>query len=340
MSPILLIVAAAALHPRTIALGPDVASGRKALRIECPVGRSTRLVFSIADLGVKYSAGARERLGLRKVASRPETVIVLSPPKHPAKGTVELTASGVDILVGVESTERGGDAEIRFVLGSPAPETRAPAAEPSATKAPTPSRSEQPAVTSQQPPREMPEASPPPSPRPASEPAASSSTQPPQNVTAPDEKAAQPPRADPPSTAGVATVVSSTGQGSEAPATLDMAGLLSAEPVVIGRREGQPGRPEMVLQDALKAERWVWLRFVLEGGAGQKVEQVSWEQGTRRGEAVHVQEPKGKNLLVVAQLPRAEVTRKTRVTVRVAQGGTYRFAVSSSTLTNLLKGLF
>jgi hypothetical protein len=121
---------------------------------------------------------------------------------------------------------------------------------------------------------------------------------------------------------------------------LDLAGLLSARPTVIGRREGQLGRPVMLLQDALKGQRWVWLRFVLIGGAEETIEEVSYSTNDASGLALHVAERTSKDLLVVVQLAREDVTKKTRVTLKVAKGGTYKFAVSSPTFANFLKGLF
>jgi hypothetical protein len=122
-----------------------------------------------------------------------------------------------------------------------------------------------------------------------------------------------------------------------APPALDMEGLLRARPVSIDRREGRPGQRPMVLVDALHGDEWIWLRFRLDGGSQDRVEGVSWEHGeiTR-----FVQEPAGEDLRLVVQVPRSAVTRKTRVSVRLAGGVSYKFALSSSTLTNFVKELF
>jgi hypothetical protein len=125
--------------------------------------------------------------------------------------------------------------------------------------------------------------------------------------------------------------------GPPPPPALDMEGLLRARPVSIDRREGRPGQRAMVLVDALHGDEWVWLRFRLDGGSAERVEGVSWEHGeiTR-----FVQEPAGQDLRVVVQVPRSAVTRKARVSVRLAGGVSYKFALSSSTLTNFVKELF
>jgi hypothetical protein len=93
----------------------------------------------------------------------------------------------------------------------------------------------------------------------------------------------------------------------------------------------------MVLRDALYGDQSVWLRFDLEGGASSRVERV-WSE---RGEvATFVQEASGKDLRIVVQVPRAAVSKKTRVSLKVSDGPTYRFALTPSTLTTFFKELF
>jgi hypothetical protein len=111
---------------------------------------------------------------------------------------------------------------------------------------------------------------------------------------------------------------------------------LRATPVTIDRREGLPGQPEMVLVDALRGDEWVWLRFRLEGGAMSRIESVSWEHGEVSS---FVQEPVGRDLRVIVQMPRAPMTKKTRVSLRVVRGPSYRFALTARTLTALFRGL-
>ena len=121
------------------------------------------------------------------------------------------------------------------------------------------------------------------------------------------------------------------------PSLLDLQGLLQATAHPIGRREGLPGQRPMVLKDALYGDERIWLRFSLEGGAEARVERVWWEQGDI---ATWVQEASGKDLRVVVQLPRASVTRKTRVSLKLAGDGAYRFALTPSTLTSFFRELF
>jgi hypothetical protein len=113
--------------------------------------------------------------------------------------------------------------------------------------------------------------------------------------------------------------------------------LLRVVTVPIDRREGRPGQYGMVLVDALNGDEWSWLRFRLEDGAEQRVERVWWEDGevTR-----YLQEPAGPDLRVVVQLPRDRVTRKTRLSLKLASGATYRFALQPSTLPGFLRGIF
>jgi hypothetical protein len=154
---------------------------------------------------------------------------------------------------------------------------------------------------------------------------------------APSAEAAAPPGPVPPAVAPPAAVPTPPPAAPVPPPVLDMEGLLRAKPVAIDRKEGRPGQRPMILVDALHGEEWIWLRFRLEGGAAERVEEVSWEQGplTR-----FVQEAAGRDLRLVVQVPRASVTRKTRITVRLADGPSYRFSLSSSTLTNFVKELF
>jgi hypothetical protein len=123
-----------------------------------------------------------------------------------------------------------------------------------------------------------------------------------------------------------------------APAVVfDVSNLMRATPVPIGRREGLPGQPVLVLVDALRGEAHLWLRFTLEGGAATRVRSVTWEAGTL---TTFTQEPVGRDLRVVVQLPRATVTRKTRVSLAMDSGATYRFALSGGTLSDLWRKIF
>jgi hypothetical protein len=121
---------------------------------------------------------------------------------------------------------------------------------------------------------------------------------------------------------------------------LDLGGLLSATPEVIGRREGLPGQKACVLVDALKGEgpeAFVWLRFRLEGGAHAVLEHV-----TRDGQEVGslTQEVVGPDLRIVVQVRKADLTKRSRVSLKFAGTPSYDFRVSSNTLAHFLNELF
>jgi len=118
---------------------------------------------------------------------------------------------------------------------------------------------------------------------------------------------------------------------------LDTNGMLAAQMVKIGRREGLPGEPEMVLDVAFKGERWVWLRFFLLGGAKARVERIRWQDAEVLD---FVEDAVGADLRVVVQLPRERVTKKTELSIKILQGGNYAFGLSRGTLIDFLKGLF
>jgi hypothetical protein len=114
---------------------------------------------------------------------------------------------------------------------------------------------------------------------------------------------------------------------------LDPVELLRAKVVLVGDREGLPGHPAMILTDALQGERWVWFRFLLEGGAGARVARVSWEGGPVENAT---QEAQGKDLRVIVPLQRAGLTRRAHLTLEVEQGATYTFALNTRALRALI----
>ena len=132
-------------------------------------------------------------------------------------------------------------------------------------------------------------------------------------------------------------IAGEVGHGPSAQEALDLEGLLLARPEHIGRREGLPGQPPLTLDDALKSDAWVWLRFTLPGGAASRLEEVSWENGVIRA---YQTQPVKSDLRIVVQLPRARVTKRTRITVKVAPGGSYKFALSAPWLSTFVRGLF
>jgi hypothetical protein len=158
----------------------------------------------------------------------------------------------------------------------------------------------------------------------------------------PREEAAHEPR-EPPEPSGAPTPaprappVLPTAPAAGLGSPLDLEGLLHATPVPIDRREGLPGQKEMVLVDALRGDKWIWLRFRLEGGAPSRIERVWWPHGDI---ASFTQEAAGRDLRVVVQVPRALVDRKTRVSLKVERGPLYKFPLRSSTLAGLFRRVF
>ena len=143
--------------------------------------------------------------------------------------------------------------------------------------------------------------------------------------------------APPPSTVAAPPPAASAPPATPGAPALDLQGILKATPRAIERREGLPGQRPMVLKDALFGDEWVWLRFHLEGGASARVDRVWWEQGDI---TTYVQEASGKDLRIVVQIPRGAVSKKTRVSLRVAAGPAYRFALTPSTLTSFFREIF
>ncbi len=121
------------------------------------------------------------------------------------------------------------------------------------------------------------------------------------------------------------------------PVLFDLEGVLRAKPVSIGRQEGLPGQRPMVLVDALQGETWVWFRFTLAKGAEARIARVFWEQGEI---AAYVQEPADGDLRVIVQVPRPAVNRSAHLSLEVASGPTYTFALGSRSLGRFLKELF
>jgi hypothetical protein len=148
----------------------------------------------------------------------------------------------------------------------------------------------------------------------------------PSPTSAPREPTAPPPT---PAPATIATAA----PPAEPRASLDE--LLKAQVVLVGRREGLPGERELVLVDALKGRSTVWLRFLLEGGAAERLAEASWEQGRL---ADVVQEPAGKDLRIIVALPREALTKRSMVSLRVG-ARTYEFSFSAAAFRGLLKAL-
>jgi hypothetical protein len=164
---------------------------------------------------------------------------------------------------------------------------------------------------------------------------------PPEPTPSPEAPAQPPAAADVPAPTTIATAPPATQPPATvptpAPPAAEPSGLVWAKAVVIGRREGLPGQRSMVLVDALSGQETVWLRFRLEDGATAEIARVHWEHGEV---TTFEQVADGADRRVVVQLPRAQVTPKTRVSLELAGGPTYRFALTAPTLARLFRSLF
>jgi hypothetical protein len=307
------VLATAGLPVRSVAIPPAAIS--KPVRIECPVGQLTQVVFPERLMLLKASAGAADALGVAAQQSSPLGVVSIRPTKV-STGTLELRGPSLVLVIAVQGVEKGGPSEIRLTLAPPAPPAP-PAASPKPSPIPSPTADA--ALLSL--PTPAPTAAPPTLPIGRTIPELVPSSQI-GGVAAPQRSAAP-------------LALSAT----PAPPVVgfDAEAFKAAKAVGIGRREGLPGEPEMVLETAFTGARSVWLSFSLRGAAKARVASVAWEGG-EIGE--YTQEPAGKDLRILVQLPKRKVSRTTRVTVKIESGGTYRFALNTGTFTDFLKGLF
>jgi hypothetical protein len=129
------------------------------------------------------------------------------------------------------------------------------------------------------------------------------------------------------------TIVPSTAPATPAP-VFDLEGVLRARPVAIDRHEGLPGQRAMVLVDALQGEKWIWLRFTLEGGAAARVAHVSSEAGEI---TAFVQEPSGKDLRLIVQLSHAAAGKGRHLFIETDAGPSYSFSLTSGVLGKVLR---
>lgn len=307
---------------RTIELTEQASA--KPVALSCTVGRTTRIFFPEPSRRLKVSAGGKERLGVRFVATNPQAVVEASPQSAGATGTIEFTGPSGILTILVTAVDSEAPSEIRLVhprapATSPPqdPRARAPTAtplkRPTLAPPPTPTHSPAPTPSAVAPPPDL-------SPR-----LRSASTQPeaPQQVSPrqPVETPALLPAPSP--TANVPT--------------LDVSELLQLRPVVIGRREGLPGQRPLILEDALKSEVNIWLRFRLVGGGSERVGQISWEHGPLSS---FLQTIEGKDLRLIVKLPRSSVSKKTRVRIRLeGEKADRTFSLDSPWLSSFLRSL-
>jgi hypothetical protein len=367
VSPLIALILLAGLPVRTLSLGTSTPA--KPVRVACPKGQTTRIVFPEPFLpgGVRVSRGATDAMGIVLEASRPTGVITIRPESHPASGTVTLRGPSVLVTLVLWTAAEGIGSEIRVVVPGPGDSSHpaaaaadaadrsrtatAPAASGDRSKAPSTLLRGRGGVATtgdrgaSETPQSLPVA------KPSSVVAANDTSQgaataDPDPIRSDDmakRASIALPEAegtsDPAPSALLRPIAREVGQthGPSSQETLDLEGLLLARPEHIGRREGLPGQPPLTLDDALKSEAWVWLRFTLPGGAASRLEEVSWENGLIRA---YQTQPVKSDLRIVVQLPRARVTKRTRITVKVAPGGSYKFALSAPWLSTFVRGLF
>jgi hypothetical protein len=345
MNTLLALVLLAKLPVRTLSLNSPVPP--KPIRIACPVGQTTRIVFPepFVPGGVRASQGATDALGIVMESSRPVGILAVRPVNHPAQGTLTLRGTSVVLTLVLWTAGEGLGSEVRIAVVDPGEAARPVDSLPhgSAKSHGAPSAPESVSLSHRE--GELSRPEPPPA----------------HQATAPgNESAVSPPTTaalrlrtialEVPSMGRNATLASRSGAESRNPHPpvpavdmptlsegLDLRGLLLARPEHIGRREGLPGQPSLTLEDALKSEKWIWLRFVLASGANSHVEEVSWEGGLIQ--SFYVQ-PSQSDLRIVVQLPRAPVTKHTRVLLKLTPGGSYRFALSAPWLSTFVRELF
>lgn len=293
----------AALAVQTVALPADPTAP---VHLRCPVHETTRIVLPEPLRQLKGSARDKAALDLRLERTRPTAAFTVRPGGHPRTGRLEFRGPSLVVQLVIETTAGGRAAEIRLV-----PPPAAPAMAAASPPAPTPEPSAEPSPAAAAPDVPLRESAPPPSPEPT--PAPPSPTPVPTPTPLPSAPAV--PAAD----------------------AMGMGELVWAQPLAIGRREGLPGQPAMILVDALAGRESIWFRLRLEGGAPTRVSRVVWEQGEI---TTFQQEPEGKDRRIVVRLPRGRVTARTRLELSVESGPTYRFALNAPTLSNTLKSLF
>jgi hypothetical protein len=132
-----------------------------------------------------------------------------------------------------------------------------------------------------------------------------------------------------------------------APPTPAPAGTSDADPawrqmrwahaVPIGRREGLPGQPVLVIEDALRSEEWIWYRLRLEGGAKEQITALEWEHGSLDD---FQQLSEGGDRRILVRVPRRLVSRHTRLVLKLASGTVYRVPPVPPTLSGFFRRLF
>jgi hypothetical protein len=107
--------------------------------------------------------------------------------------------------------------------------------------------------------------------------------------------------------------------------------------VPIGRREGLPGQPVLLLEDALETEEWIWYRMRLEGGAREQIAALEWERGPLSD---YQQVSDGADRRILLRVPRHLVSRRTRLVLTLESGAVYRVSPFPPTLGGFFGRLF
>jgi hypothetical protein len=309
---------------RTLTVQADGRAGDAPVVI-CPVGAATIIVPP--ELGAIAVSGGGREIGAKVKGGR----LVVSPVRHPASAVVEFRgSSGLRLRIRLRAVAEGEGLEIHIRV---APAGSSPN-EASAERPRSRSGSRRSVA-----PADRPDPAPSPSPATPERTAGTHASLPPALAPSPAPPSA--PSTEPsPSPAVPASPGATTSREAHAgmlpSRTLDIEELLTLRPEEIGRREGLPGELPVVLEDALKGPRNVWLRFRVEGGARHALKKVEWEHGEVKDVLAS---PEGKDLRIIVRLPRGEVTRRTRVTIRLSDGASYKFALSAPWFSTFVKGL-
>jgi hypothetical protein len=312
------VAVVAALETRTVEVAVEA---RRSVRVECAVGIMTRVVFPERLLTLRWSRGAREGLGARLRSTAPVGMVEVQPTRVDTSGALEAQGPSQTVIVELSVVPKGVPLEVRLVMSAArrpeelgvdgAVSTRGTAlaqipAKGSLAGSKGPMADGNGAVET------------------THEPSAEGSA--PSSEGAGREA----------NTRQGLSVDGAHVSSLSVPQARRFGGLLNSEVVLIGRREVQPGRRDVVLVDALQAKDWVWLRFVMPGGARDHVEGVSWDD--REVDSYQV-ETLRRDLRLVVRIPRVLVKPESKATVRVG-GGEYRFPLRAGTLRALLGGPF
>lgn len=337
----------AALPARTVAL--TRAPGEAAI-VRCPVGVTTRIVFP-EPVVAAIAPEMQRALGVRWEAGNTSKVVLVRPAEHPAKARLAFTGKSFGRqAIRLQTVESGEASEVRLAVEAPPPNRSTP---PPMSQRPAPEGRGHPVEPStahaSQGGGEAPKAGPAhPSAGALPDAGTVAGGVAGQAPLAPEEAAKPQPvepervleegageerspgdasgRASPPPS--VAPAVSAAPE-----ASIDLSELATLTPERLDRKEGLPGQRAMTLTHLLRGPRHVFAVFSLEGGAKTRVENVSWDKGEVRS---YSQSPVGSDLRIVVQLP-AEANSKTRVALKLAEGGTYRFRLRSGSFTSSVK---